>query len=201
MNWLRKLELLCCGENNVRLQISQTGGEIALFQATYVRSVVSENKITNKTTTTPINSKKAKVIVKRNITGTPVNSTDYKSIVGQVMYASVGTKPNIVHTIGFLRCYAATPDTSHMEATQHLLSYLNTFPDMQLIYCWQPAYHSNCNHTTKEWDGMWYSFKLKETAFNAIVCKLLIYHYLFEIIVGLYKKRILGILFFSSNCK
>jgi hypothetical protein len=48
----------------------------------------------------------------------------YSSIVGNLMYAMVFTRPDIAHTVGVVRRYMNNPSKEHWEAVKWILRYL-----------------------------------------------------------------------------
>lgn len=122
----------------VGLQILQHGGEISLSQSTYVSKIVAEMAPNDEATShQPISSDETKAIVEATVQGQvhpPVNSTEYKSILGSINYAMVSTRPDLAFAMSFLGRYAANPNELHMKAVHKLLRYLRTFPDVSLTY-------------------------------------------------------------------
>lgn len=68
----------------------------------------------------------------------PVDSGEYRHIIGKLMYASVSTRPDIAFAVGFLGRFASAPTTYHLNMAKYLLRYLKgasniaiTFPRTQ----------------------------------------------------------------------
>jgi len=51
----------------------------------------------------------------------PVNSRTYWKAIGSILYAALGTRPDITYATSVLGRYAAQPSTLHWEAVKHLL--------------------------------------------------------------------------------
>jgi hypothetical protein len=66
------------------------------------------------------------------VEGGPVIS--YQSVVGSSMYAMLGTRPDIAHTVGVLGRFSANPKGIHWAAAKRLLRYLKGTRDWALHY-------------------------------------------------------------------
>ena len=58
----------------------------------------------------------------------------YSSVVGSLMYAMMGTRPDIAYAVGVLGCFSANPKRHHWAAAKRVLHYLNTTSDMELRF-------------------------------------------------------------------
>lgn len=66
-----------------------------------------------------------------------LNNTDkvrYQSIVGALLYASLGTQPDIAYAVSALSQHCSTPRTTHMTAARRVLKYLKTTSNLALKY-------------------------------------------------------------------
>lgn len=63
-----------------------------------------------------------------------VETQRYQSIVGAMLYAALGTRPDIAFTVSALSRHCANPTKSHFTAARHLLRYINTTQDLSLVY-------------------------------------------------------------------
>jgi hypothetical protein len=54
----------------------------------------------------------------------PFDARTYQKAIGSILYAALGTCPEITYATSVLGRYAAQPSTLHWEAVQHLLGYL-----------------------------------------------------------------------------
>jgi hypothetical protein len=55
--------------------------------------------------------------------GVPVEPTYYQSIVGSLMYAALGTRPDIAYAVAALSRYNSRPLTVHLTAAKRVLCY------------------------------------------------------------------------------
>jgi hypothetical protein len=63
-----------------------------------------------------------------------VNVRDYQSRIGSIMYAMLGTRPDIAYAVGALSQYSASPGLDHLNAVNRVLKYLNCTKDYKLMY-------------------------------------------------------------------
>jgi len=64
----------------------------------------------------------------------PEFKTQYQSAVGTLMYAMLGTRPDIAYAISSVSRYAANPTPAHIAAVKRILSYLKGTIDLQLTF-------------------------------------------------------------------
>jgi len=55
--------------------------------------------------------------------------TDYQAVVGSLMYAALGTWPDITYAVAALSRYHSQPLTSHMTTAKRVLQYLQSTAD------------------------------------------------------------------------
>ena len=58
----------------------------------------------------------------------------YRSIVGELMYIAIGTRPDIMYAVSHLSRFGANPGQMHWNALKHLLRYLKGTIDIKLVY-------------------------------------------------------------------
>ena len=59
----------------------------------------------------------------------------YRQIVGKLMYAMVGSRPDIAHALSLLGRYAAAPNTYHLGLAKRVLAYVKHTINYRLHYC------------------------------------------------------------------
>jgi hypothetical protein len=55
----------------------------------------------------------------------------YRQIIDKLMYAMVGTRPDLVYTLSVLERFTAAPDTYHMALVKHTLTYVKATITLQ----------------------------------------------------------------------
>jgi len=62
----------------------------------------------------------------------PVDARTYQKATGSILYAALGTRPDITYATSVLGRHAAQPSTLHWEAVKHLLRSLRGTSDYKL---------------------------------------------------------------------
>ena len=58
----------------------------------------------------------------------------YQSIVGSLMWVTLGTRPDLAYTTGIIRQYSANPKKSHWDLAKWALHYLKGTRDLELVF-------------------------------------------------------------------
>ena len=64
----------------------------------------------------------------------PQDHTTYRQIIGKLMYAMVGSRPDLAYALSVLGCHAAAPDMYHLDMAQCTLAYVKGTLDYKLHY-------------------------------------------------------------------
>jgi hypothetical protein len=114
---------------------------IALSQSQYISKVLERCGMTDcSTEKTPMrvtprvsaNDPEDNTILFQCIIGTQLVS--YATIVGSLMYAMLGTRPDLAYVVGILGRYSSAPKSCHWEIAKRALRYLKGTREMQLTY-------------------------------------------------------------------
>src|SRR5258708_23907463 len=82
-----------------------------------------------------------------------INQRLYQSMLGSLMYAVIGTRPNIMFTIHYLSQHSIAPGEQHLNAMKCVYHYLNGTPDLGLLFYRNQL---NCNlvsFSDSDWAG------------------------------------------------
>ena len=60
--------------------------------------------------------------------------TKYQSLIGTLLYITLGTRPDISYAVTRLSQYSAHPTSEHLKAAMHILRYLNGTRSLQIVY-------------------------------------------------------------------
>nr|GEV46269.1 hypothetical protein [Tanacetum cinerariifolium] len=74
-----------------------------------------------------------------DLSGTPIDQTKYRSMVGALMYLT-SNRPDIVHATCYCACYQAKPTEKHLTAVKRIFWYLKDTINMGLWY----RFRTNC---------------------------------------------------------
>jgi hypothetical protein len=82
-----------------------------------------------------------------------VNACQYQSKLGSVMYAMLGTRPDISYAITTLSQYSANPGQEHLTAINRLLRYLGFTRNMGLTYNGNSKEDDVTGYSDLDWAG------------------------------------------------
>jgi transposase InsO family protein len=111
---------------------------LSITQTEYVKNVIKNYGMedSRRTTVTPMNP--GMKFIKSGIVGDTnsevVNIKQYQAAVGAIMYAMLGTRPDIAYSISKLAQYSNEPREQHWKAVKQLLRYLATTSNYCLTY-------------------------------------------------------------------
>ena len=113
--------------------------ELSLSQQHYVRRVVDRYGMANcNPAPTPLSL--GTFLSKKDSPPTPpavpvtIKGHTYASVVGALMYAMMGTRPDLAYSVGYLSRFSSNPGLAHVTALKHVLRYLAGTSDYQLVY-------------------------------------------------------------------
>jgi hypothetical protein len=143
------------------LHITYSDEGITLSQRAYFEKVLKKfNMDSSRPVSTPLNKliKLRKGLPEQQIE----NPSYYQSIIGSLMYAVTGTRPDLAHTISLLSQFNSCPDDTHLSAAMHVLQYLNGTKDYTLFYpsgepltleTFSDADYATCQITRRSYSG------------------------------------------------
>lgn len=108
-------------------------GSITLSQRAYLVDILARFDMTDcKAATTPMEHNL------KLLPGTSPASAEevrrYLSALGSLMYANLGTRPDLSHAVSYLCRFSAHPDDSHWTAIKHILRYVKGTLNLGLRY-------------------------------------------------------------------
>jgi hypothetical protein len=80
-----------------------------------------------KPSTTPMSKGEVNALTAGDTGGKKLDTNShalYRQIVGKLMYAMVGTRPDLAYTLSILGRFVAAPDTYHMALAKRTLTYV-----------------------------------------------------------------------------
>jgi hypothetical protein len=125
---------------------------ITVSQTRYVSDVVARFGFTNtRSVTTPM----APGLKLPRLThpDPDVNTHEFQSRLGSVMYAMLGTRPDIGYAITSLSQYSSNPGEEHWTAINRLLRYLNATKHFKLIYNGNSKHDDETGYSDSDWAG------------------------------------------------
>lgn len=110
-------------------------GVLRLSQSCYLKKVVDNFQMADaKSTQTPIGAHFKLAAVTNDGECADTEEVPYCSAVGSIMYAMVGTRPDLAHGIGVVSRYMSKLGNLHWEAVKWLLRYIKGTQDLHLVF-------------------------------------------------------------------
>lgn len=115
----------------LHIEYNPTG--ITLSQRAYIEKILKKfNMDSSRPVSTPLT--KGLQLRKGSVEQQIDDPSYYQSIIGSLMYAVTGTRPDLAHTISLLSQFNSCPNEIHLQAAKHVLRYLNGTKDWTLFY-------------------------------------------------------------------
>ncbi|GJS52776.1 retrovirus-related pol polyprotein from transposon TNT 1-94 [Tanacetum coccineum] len=112
------------------IQMHQSPHGIFINQAKYAQEILKKHGMTScDSIGTPMATKH----LDADLSGTPVDQTKYRSMVGALMYLTA-SRPDIVHATCYCARYQAKPTEKHLTAVKRIFRYLKDSINMGLWY-------------------------------------------------------------------
>jgi hypothetical protein len=130
----------------IEIERNREKGELKILQSKYIEAILERYGLSEaNAVTTPLDPKvKLKPLTQTSEKGN--RSNNYASLIGSLMYAAVGTRPDIAYAVYRLALYTADPNISHWTAAKRVLRYLKGMKDLGIVYKTQE--NKNENHFT-----------------------------------------------------
>ena len=113
----------------------RNAGVLRLSQSCYLKKVVDNFQMADaKSTQTPIGAHFKLAAVTNDVECADTEEVPYCSAVGSIMYAMVGTRPDLAHGIGVVSRYMSKLGNLHWEAVKWLLRYIKGTQDLHLVF-------------------------------------------------------------------
>ncbi|CAH9101308.1 unnamed protein product [Cuscuta epithymum] len=128
-----KFEMSMMGELNffLGLQIKQMPDRIFINQSKYIHDMLKRFKMDNKSTMkTPMSPSQK---LDSDPAGKPVDATNYRAIIGSLLYLT-SSRPDIVFATCLCARFQANPKESHLNAVGRILRYLKGTVNLGLWY-------------------------------------------------------------------
>ena len=110
-------------------------GLLRLSQTYYIKKVVTNFRMEGaKPTATPIGAHFKLSAMKEPEEAIDTDIVPYASAVGSIMYAMVGSRPDLAYAIGLVSRFMSRPGEFHWEAVKWLLRYMKGSTEVQLVY-------------------------------------------------------------------
>lgn len=127
-------------------------GTIRLGQAAYVTRFLNHFNCWNLTpASTPLETSRKMQPAEEGYVAPRKLREDYQSAVGSLMYAMLGTRPDIAYAVSLVSRYAANPTPAHWSAVVRIFRYLRGTVHYELVY--KGSLKELCGYTDSDWAG------------------------------------------------
>ena len=118
------------------IQITQTQNTVELTQSTYINRLIDEVGMTGSNfTQVPVSGGDAKESTTQGQNSDVLDtSTPYRNIVGKLMYAMVGTRPDIAFAVGFLGRFSSNPTEFNLNLAKKCVRYLIGTQNSKILF-------------------------------------------------------------------
>nr|GFA26416.1 retrovirus-related Pol polyprotein from transposon TNT 1-94 [Tanacetum cinerariifolium] len=120
---VKRFEMSMMGEMKffLGLQVNQFSNEIFINQSKYILDILKRFGMENCDTVLTLMAEQAKL--KLVLVGKPVDYTDYRSMIGSLMYVT-SSRPDIMFAAYMCARYQANPNEHHVSAIKRIFRYL-----------------------------------------------------------------------------
>ena len=119
----------------VGLQVERTATSTFLHQSLYIADLLDRSGFEDgKTNRSPL---PAKTVTYKNEENDAADATLYRSKVGQLMYAMLGTRPDMAFAISQLAKQMQSPSTEHMKLVDYAIRYIKGTKNHGITYSYE----------------------------------------------------------------
>jgi hypothetical protein len=121
----------------VGMEVKQHENEITINQNQYIKQkleVFNHVLEPNTKRSTPLDNDYQNILIHAKNSTEIEQSFPYREIVGSLMYAATGTRPDIQAAVSIASRYLSNPRKIHCDMVRRILYYLRHRPDYQLVY-------------------------------------------------------------------
>jgi len=119
----------------IDIERNREEGTLCLSQSKYLEKVIQRFRMADaKGVSTPIGAHFKLSAVRNNDESVDTEVCPYSSVVGSVMYAMIGNRPDVAYALGLVSRFMSNPGHMHWESVKWLLRYLKRSMDLKLVY-------------------------------------------------------------------
>nr|GEY92491.1 hypothetical protein [Tanacetum cinerariifolium] len=158
---VKRFEMSMMGEMKffLGLQVHQFSNRIFINQSKYTLDILKRFRMENYDTVPTPMVEQAKL--KLDLVGKPVDHTDYRSIIGSLVYVT-SSRPDIIFATCMCARYQANPNEHHVSIIKRIFCYLKRTINLGIWYpkdsgfdltAYSDAYHAGCHLDRKSTPG------------------------------------------------
>jgi hypothetical protein len=125
---------------------------LRLSQEAYLRKVLEDYDMANcSTVKTPMETSSRLVPAERGYQADPAFRRSYQSAVGSLMYAMLGTRPDLAFAVSVISRFSSNPTQAHMTAVKRIFRYIQQTIQMGLVF--RGSVQPLVGYTDSDWAG------------------------------------------------
>ena len=117
----------------ISITIDEGGQRLQLSQKQYILKALERYGLTDVTPVSTPMDQNVK-LVKDDGFSKSVEPVRYQSMIGSLLYAAIGTRPDISHAVGVVSKFSSNPTEAHLTAVKRIFRYLKRTIDLKLQY-------------------------------------------------------------------
>ena len=115
------------------MEIEYESNDIKIHQANYIHTLLHRHEMQD------CNSMNTPMDTSIKLTATTdsdvkVDSSQYQQYIGELMFAAIATRPDIMYAVSQLSSYNSNPCQRHLAAAKHVLRYLKGIINLGIVY-------------------------------------------------------------------
>ena len=118
----------------MRIRIDALQGTVSIDQSQYIHKVLQRYGMADCKPVATLLPKKVTLRAVSDEEAEAARNYPYLQVIGSVMYAMLGMRPDIVYAVSTLSCYSSRLGIQHVNALKHLLRYLKGSMEYGIIY-------------------------------------------------------------------
>ena len=118
----------------IQIERNRQKRTLQMHQRPYIESILKRFQMDNcNGVSTPIEAN-LQLIAAYDHNATPTEKLDYQRAIGSIMYAMLGTRPDLAFTVSTLSKYCINLGPQHAQAVQRVFRYLNKTLDYRITF-------------------------------------------------------------------
>ena len=117
----------------LEMKIEHEFNDIKIHQANYIHTLLHRHEMQDcNSMNTPMDSS-IKLTATTN-SNAKVDSSQYQQYIGELMFAAIATRPDIIFAVSQLSSYNSNSCQRHLAAAKHVLRYLKETINLDIVY-------------------------------------------------------------------
>ena len=119
----------------VGIEVSAVAGGILLHQNGFINEILTKKSLESAHGhATPMEPNAVTTLTSKDASDKPANQSQYRSLIGELLYASVCTRPDITFAVNLLARATESPCEKHVNHCRRVLKYLASHRDHGILF-------------------------------------------------------------------